>query len=175
MTLAERWGVDAEKALIAALLHDYCKTGPDEELKAFLPEDGPYVPTKDDMKFPQLWHGLVAAETASRDFGVVDQEILDAVAYHSTGTVDFNEIGLTLFVADHLEPTRNFAGVSETRREVLPLPLYDAAFRVAEKKLEYISREGKETHPKTRQMAEWLENHRSLAGNPLRKGVVNST
>ena len=83
--LAERWGADPEKAEIAAWFHDTCR-----------PEGN-------------LEHGPLAAEHLEKDFGVTDQEILNAVRYHTTGHAGATRTEMVLKLADTLEDGRPFA------------------------------------------------------------------
>src|SRR5438128_5203284 len=55
----------------------------------------------------ELDHGPLAAERAARD-GERDQGVLDAVRYHSVGYAGWDEVGRMLYLADYLEPGRNF-------------------------------------------------------------------
>ena len=67
--------------------------------------------------FPQVLHAYVAAEAARVDYGIEDEEILRAIRYHTTGTENMSPVEEVVFLADYLEPMRNFDGVDELRKK----------------------------------------------------------
>ncbi|CAN5185606.1 bis(5'-nucleosyl)-tetraphosphatase (symmetrical) YqeK [soil metagenome] len=156
VALAHFWGVDEEKVLLAALLHDYAKGESKHQLQEQLDRCGDFPASEEDRKHPELWHGLVAAEVAKSEFGIEDSEIRSAVAYHTTGIPDFGDVGICLYVADTLEPTRKYEGVEEKRREILFAPIKDAARATAALKLDLLYRKNHSVHSNTLKMLEWL-------------------
>lgn len=157
VTLASKWGVDVEKTLLAALLHDYAKGENKQILKDQLSKCEDYPPSEEDHGHPELWHGLVAAEVAKREFGINDPEIRQAIAYHTTGIDNYSDVGLVLYVADTLEPTRRFPHVEEKRREIFSLPLREAVHAAARIKLELLQLKHREAHGNTIRMVQWLD------------------
>lgn len=168
LLLAEKAGIPREKVCAAALLHDMCKEIKDGELAEVLRGARRFRPSDEDWHHPNIWHGIAAAESAPELFGLEDVEVLEAVAWHTTGNAPMGRVGLLLYVADYIEPTRNFAGVEALRRELMELPLVQAARSTANRKIEQISRKGKAIHSRTRRMAEWLGNAPNHQGaNPF--------
>ena len=80
----------------AAVLHDAVKDAP----RSFLREIAP-----DAWGLDKLRHGPAAAELARRH-GERDEEVLDAVRYHSVGYARWDRVGRMLYMADYLEPGR---------------------------------------------------------------------
>ncbi|MDX2177748.1 MAG: bis(5'-nucleosyl)-tetraphosphatase (symmetrical) YqeK [Candidatus Sumerlaeia bacterium] len=156
LALGERAGLARDRVCAAALLHDFCKDVDEEDLIEALREARVFRPSAEDWKYPSMWHALAAAECAPGRFGVEDREVLEAVAWHTTGNAPVGKVALALYVADYIEPTRSFPGVEELRRELLSMPLEDAARTAATHKIEQISRKGKALHSRTRRMADWL-------------------
>jgi predicted HD superfamily hydrolase involved in NAD metabolism len=154
--LAAQHGVCTEKVLLAALLHDYCKAEPRQRLEEQLAGANDFPLSVEDREHPAVWHGLAAAEMALQEFGIDDAEIREAVAWHPTGGPGMGPVGLVLFVADFLEPSRDFPGVSERRAQWLGLPLEQAAHAIAREKIAVIERRGHAVHSRTRAMADWL-------------------
>ncbi len=142
--------------MIAALLHDAAKARSPSEQKALMLQSPVFSAGEEDLAHPQIWHGPAAATIASRDHGVTDRDILDAVAFHTTGNPGLGTLGLVLYVADFLEPTRDFPGVAELRQQLLPLPPREAALAVARHKLHHISKRGHKPHGRTVAMEQWL-------------------
>jgi len=112
--LAERWGADVEKARRAALLHDCTKKlGLAEQLA--LAER--YGAALDDLerRAVKLLHAKTGAAIAEADFGE-DSEIVSAIRWHTTGRADMTLLEKIMYLADYIEPTRDFPGVDELRR-----------------------------------------------------------
>ncbi|MCC6547965.1 bis(5'-nucleosyl)-tetraphosphatase (symmetrical) YqeK [Candidatus Sumerlaeota bacterium] len=158
VALACRHGLDAEGVLTAALLHDYAKAEPQERLRELMEQGTDYKPTEEDLRHPAMWHGIAAAHVGRSEYGIDDLRVLEAVAYHTTGNEGLGPIGLALYVADYLEPTRGFNGVEQARREILTLTdLRQAALEVARRKIDKIQRKNQPLHGRTLAMARWLE------------------
>lgn len=112
-SLAEKYGVSVEDAEQAALFHDIAKCMEKETLRQLLRESGA------DQRLlhfhPELWHGPVGAYIAREEFGVTNEDVLNAVRYHTTGRAQMSRLEKVIFVADLLEPGRQFAGVEQLR------------------------------------------------------------
>lgn len=111
--LAEKYRVSVKKARLAGLLHDYAKYMDSSEAKAIIKQE------KMDPRLldynAALWHGPVGAYLVKQDFGITDPEILHAIAYHTTGTTGMSRFDKVIFLADYIEPGRDFEGVEEAR------------------------------------------------------------
>lgn len=103
--LAERYGADRDKAETAALFHDACKNLDIDEMNMLVEEYnvGDYYIDK-----PQLAHSKLAAAILQKDFGVEDEEILNAISYHTTGRPGMSLLEKIIFVADATEPNRTY-------------------------------------------------------------------
>lgn len=112
--LAEKYGVDAEKARLAGILHDIMKdTDPEEQLK-IMREYGIML-TEAQRRNTKLWHALSAAAYVEHVLGLQDQEILDAIACHTGGKSGMTVFDKVLFVADYISADRDYPGVEELR------------------------------------------------------------
>ena len=69
-----------------------------------------------ERESPKLLHGPVAAELARRELGVEDTEVLDAIREHTTGRPGMGPLSLVLYVADKIEPARDYPSVENLRR-----------------------------------------------------------
>ena len=114
--LANIYNEDMEKAEIAAALHDYAKYRDPNELKRWiLREKG--LP-KDLLQYHhELWHGPVGAYLLRVEHDVTTTSILDAITYHTTGRANMTTLDKIIFLADYIEPGRNFPGLEEVRNE----------------------------------------------------------
>ncbi|MDX1973564.1 MAG: bis(5'-nucleosyl)-tetraphosphatase (symmetrical) YqeK [Candidatus Sumerlaeia bacterium] len=156
MVLADRWKIDLETTLVAALLHDLAKCMPLEEQREWLDRIRVVPITPEDYNYKNVWHGKVAAQLAKDLFGITEPEILTSVAYHSTGCIKMPEVGMVLFVADFIEPSRKWDGADVTRTRLFQMNLHEAVTEVANLKLEHLREKGQLPHTQTEEMAHWL-------------------
>ncbi|MBE3596847.1 MAG: bis(5'-nucleosyl)-tetraphosphatase (symmetrical) YqeK [Hydrogenibacillus sp.] len=111
--LSPRVGVDLRQAELAALLHDLCKEWPTDSLSDVLRRHHDTV----WLDFsPLIWHAPAASYVARERYGIEDVAVLEAVYYHSTGRGAMGPLDLVLWVADYIEPGRDFEGVEVARR-----------------------------------------------------------
>ena len=112
--LARRWGGDVEKARRAALLHDCTKKlNLEEQLSV---AERFRVPLDDmERQTLKLLHAKTGAAIAGAVFGT-DEEITEAIRWHTTGRAGMTLLEKIIYLADYIEPTRDFPGVDELRR-----------------------------------------------------------
>ncbi|MGI8316075.1 bis(5'-nucleosyl)-tetraphosphatase (symmetrical) YqeK [Halobacillus mangrovi] len=114
--LAERFGADVWKTEIAAALHDYAKYKPLVEMKRWILEER-RLP-KDLLDYHhELWHGPVGALMLEKEIGLNDEEVKSAIQCHTTGKKHMTVLDKVVFLADYIEPGRDFPGVEEVRNE----------------------------------------------------------
>ena len=112
--LAERYGADVEKAKVAALLHDCTKKLNMEEQLALCEQYGIELDAL-EQKALKLLHAKTGAEIARDVFGV-DDEIYRAIWWHTTGHANMTLLEKIIYLADYMEPTRDFPGVEDLRK-----------------------------------------------------------
>jgi predicted HD superfamily hydrolase involved in NAD metabolism len=113
--LAQQYGADNEKAELAALLHDYCKYWPVDRQAQVLVEYNMAGDLLDNDK--QLWHGPAAACYVRKEFGIEDEEVLDAIRYHTSGREGMTLMDKIVCLADYIEPGRDFPEVDKIRKK----------------------------------------------------------
>ncbi|MCI3923189.1 bis(5'-nucleosyl)-tetraphosphatase (symmetrical) YqeK [Paenibacillus sp. TRM 82003] len=113
--LAERFGADPEKARVAAILHDVAKYWPVDRQSAAIREEGAAAGLDTLPYDKELWHSHAGAYAAKRDFGIEDEDILDAIRYHTSGRVGMTTLDKVVCLADYIEPGRDFPGVDRIR------------------------------------------------------------
>ncbi|PZN12277.1 MAG: phosphohydrolase [Bacillota bacterium] len=113
--LARRYGEDPDRLALAGWLHDLARElGPAELLERA--ERYGWEPDDAERADPLLLHGPVAAAEA-RAVGLTDdEEVLEAVRWHTTARPGLGRVGCLLFLADKIEPGRRYPGVAELRR-----------------------------------------------------------
>ena len=113
LRLAERWRVDISDAREAAILHDITKRlAADENVKIL--EDYGYPAGKVEHAEEKLLHSKSGAVLAKTLFGVSDA-VADAIMWHTTGRAKMSDLEKVIYLADYIEPTREFQGVDTLR------------------------------------------------------------
>lgn len=110
--------VSEEKAEIAALCHDIAKNLTQEEMKDLLIKNN-VILNEDEKNSLQLWHGLLGPYVAKKVLDIEDEEILNAIRWHTTGRVNMTKLEKIIYIADMIEPSRTFEGVEEIREVTL--------------------------------------------------------
>ena len=153
--LAHRWGADEERAAEAAILHDCTK-------KELLPEQlrlcAKYgiIPDELERENGKLLHAKTGAAVARFEFGS-DDEVVEAIRWHTTGRPNMTTLEKVLYMADYMEPTRDFPGVEELRR--LAYEDLDRAMVLGfEMSLEDILSRGETPHKNTLAALQWYQN-----------------
>ena len=114
--LAERFGADVKKAQIAGLLHD-CAKNVDAQRAVTLCEKYGLTPDVVTANEPGLMHQLLGPAHAAAEFCIADEEILNAIACHTTGKPETTMLDKILYLADFIEPNRKaFEGLSTLRK-----------------------------------------------------------
>lgn len=112
--LARLWKADESKAEIAALLHDWAKEYTDADLLKYAKEFN--LPLSEfDTVTPQILHGHVGARMVSERFKIYDFDILSAITYHTLGADNMSLLDKIIFLADMIEPGRDFPEVVRLR------------------------------------------------------------
>ena len=113
VSLAKRWGVDMDDAREAAILHDITKRlSLEENVQIF--QDHGIVPDERELSEEKLLHAKTGAHLAKTLFGI-SEAVFDAIFWHTTGRIGMSELEKIIFLADFIEPERDFPGVDEMR------------------------------------------------------------
>ena len=111
--LAKKWGADESDAARAGLLHDITKAL-DGPLQLTLCDQ--YGMELDDFSraYPKTLHAHTGAMVAERIFGE-NESVVSAIHSHTTGKAGMNILEKIIYVADYMEPNRDFDGVEALR------------------------------------------------------------
>ena len=142
--LARRWGADEIDAARAGILHDVTKAL-DGPLQLTLCQEYGTMLSSFDRKYPRTLHALTGALVAKRVFGE-NEAVVSAIRYHTTGRGNMSLLEKIIYVADYMEPNRDFPGVERLRE--LAFSDIDAALRLGlEMTLEHLKQQGAEVSP----------------------------
>ena len=151
--LARHWGADVTDAARAGILHDITKAI-DGPLQLTL--CGAYGKILNDFsrKYPKTLHALTGSMVAERIFGE-NENVVSAICHHTTGKADMTLLQKIIYVADYMEPNRDFPGVEKLRE--LAFTDMDAALKLGlEMTLEHLRNQGSEVSPESREALAWL-------------------
>ncbi|MBI5625347.1 MAG: bis(5'-nucleosyl)-tetraphosphatase (symmetrical) YqeK [Elusimicrobia bacterium] len=115
--LAERHGLDRQKAALAGLLHDCGRCMTPKQMVARARAWKVLAPRREDLirRAPKLLHSYLSAELSRRRFGVDDPEILSAVRKHTLGGATMSPLDRLLYVADAVSEDRTHPGAAGLR------------------------------------------------------------
>ncbi|MDF2944675.1 MAG: hypothetical protein K0S01_3533 [Herbinix sp.] len=139
--LAIIYEYDTTKACIAGILHDCARNIADEEL---LKECERYhLPVSDiESSCAFLLHGKVGATYAQQKYGVEDEEVIDAIIYHTTGRPAMTLLEKIIFTADYIEPYRKPLPRIDEIRSTAYIELDKAVYMILENTLMYLKNTG---------------------------------
>ena len=150
--LAQIYGADSRNAVVAAVFHDWYRGGEERELNKLI---GVYGLDEYYKGKANLSHGLLAAELMRERYGVADEDLLNAVRYHTTGRAGMSLLEKIMFMADVIEPSRVYEGVDELRR--LAFEDLDAAMiRALRATIDYVRMKGESLDDSTLQAYNFL-------------------
>ncbi|WAM30710.1 bis(5'-nucleosyl)-tetraphosphatase (symmetrical) YqeK [Caldicellulosiruptor naganoensis] len=145
--LAQKFGEDVQKAMIAGLVHDCAKCLEKEELLNYAFKSGIVI---DNIMInqPELLHGPAGSYLAKQLFEIYDSEILNAIAYHTTGRENMTKLEKIIYVADLIEPSRKFKSVEILRKKSFE-DLDKAVIMAMDNTIKYVIEKGGLIHPST--------------------------
>lgn len=111
--LAEKYDVDRDKAFLAGLIHDCAKYNEEAYVRKLNIDISSYKISS--IKDPVL-HSFLGAEVAKKVYNIFDKDILGAIKYHTTGKAAMTKLEKIIFIADAIEPNRNFEGIDKIRK-----------------------------------------------------------
>ena len=113
--LAKKYGADVEKAEIAGILHDITKEAEQEEQFAVIEKAGIEL-TELESSTPKLWHAISGSAYIKVNLGIDDEDIINAVRYHTTGRSGMSLLEKVIFIADFTSAERDYDGVEKMRK-----------------------------------------------------------
>lgn len=150
--LARRWVADEEEAAEAAILHDITKKLNLREQLILCRKYG-IIPDTLEAASEKLLHSKTGAAIARERFGV-SESVYEAIRWHTTGKADMSLLDKIIYMADYIEPNRDFEGV-DTLRELAYSDLDAAMVLGFEMSLADLARFGVPPHPNTLEALDW--------------------
>jgi len=113
--LAQKYGANVEKAELTGLLHDITKEYSKEQHRNVIEK---YNINLDELEKTEkkLWHSITGSYLVKNEI-IDDDEIFNAVRYHTTGRADMSLLEKIIYVADFIEPNRDYDDVEYYRKK----------------------------------------------------------
>ncbi|MBY6035408.1 bis(5'-nucleosyl)-tetraphosphatase (symmetrical) YqeK [Fictibacillus nanhaiensis] len=146
LRLAAQYGADLKKAELAAIFHDYAKFRPKEEMKQVVIDESLPLDLLDFGN--ELLHAPVGSILVKREAGIHDKEILSAIYYHTTGNGRMSQLEKIVFLADYIEPNRQFPGVEEVR-DAAERNLNEACLLAVKNTVQFLMKQNQKIYPLT--------------------------
>lgn len=166
--MAEAFDSDPDQAYLAGLLHDCAKHYTGEELLHLSRMAGLPV-TEAEEKSPFLLHAKLGAYYARERYRVKDEDILNAIRYHTTGRPGMSLLEKIIYAADYVEPGRDEAPHLKQLRRLSRKDIDETVYRIAADTWDYLQKKGRPVDPASeatlnyyRQRHEEREAYRSL-------------
>lgn len=163
--LAPKFGVDTQKARITALLHDCAKNLDEKNGEDFSVICRKYGVTLDECAKNEkaLIHAYLGAAVAWKDYGIEDNEILEAIYYHTTARANMTPLEKLIYIADMTEPGRTIEQAAEIRR-LVDIDIDEALIYAIGCSIKHVIKKGTLIHPDSVHALNYLiENRRAKA------------
>ncbi len=147
MRLAKLYGADLEKAYLAGLLHDITKDFTFEQSVELAEKYGVKLEEIDKVEH-KLVHGHIGAYYVKNELGIDDDEIFEAIYYHTTSKAGMRLLTKIIYIADIIEPNRTYNGV-ETLRALAYSDLDKAVFNGLRNTIIKLTNNGRMLHTET--------------------------
>lgn len=158
--LAMRYGEDIRKAELAGLLHD-CAKCLDNEKKIHICKKNDISISDAEQRNPFLLHAKVGGHLAKTKYKIDDEDIINAILYHTTGRPGMSLLEKIVYIADYIEPGRDHAPNLDEVRSLSFQDLDEALLRILEDILVHLKESSKEIDPMTQMTYEFYKRKQS--------------
>ena len=159
--LAPRFGVDVEKAKLTALLHDCAKNLDEATGENFFVLCQKYGVKLDECAKNEsaLVHAFLGAAVAYKEYGIEDNEILEAIYYHTTARANMTPLEKLIYIADMTESGRTIEQAKEIRR-LVEEDIDEALIYAIGCSIKHVIKKGTLIHPDSVHALNYLIEHR---------------
>lgn len=147
--LARAYGVDERKARLAGLLHDWDKDYSDKEIAERACALGVVAHPVVLESMPRLLHGPTAAIELAREFPAIDDDVLQAIARHTSAEVGMSDLDMIVYTADAIEPLRPFDGMAVVRDSIGKVGLEELFLATFQHVIAFLVEKKRRMHPDT--------------------------
>lgn len=160
MILSRQYNASLKNTYIAALLHDCGRLKEDNKIFEKMKYYGIILDNETSGNL-NLLHSILGRYIASEEFGICDSEVLNAIRFHTTGRRQMTDIEKIIYIADAIEPDREYEGV-EIVREVVKRDLNGALLISMQQTVEFLKKKNVSINKNTIEAIEWLKNNNEI-------------
>lgn len=117
LQLAEQLNVEIKKVIKAALLHDIAKSKNEKELETIL-KNSKWKLDKLEAELVPVLHAPAGAVIAEKEYNIIDEDVLEAIRYHTLGHPEMGITAQIIYAADFISEDRSFDGLDKIRAEI---------------------------------------------------------
>lgn len=161
LDLAMEFDADLDDAFVAGLCHDIAKQMPEKDMLALV-KKSPFKDDKDLLETQALWHaaaGAVYLKKLQNEYPEFNNAVIEACQWHTLGTADMKKLSKIIFLADMIEPNRDYDEVAEIKIATYENLNFGMATALS-KTLEYFKVGGQFIHPKAYEAYEFYKIHK---------------
>lgn len=157
--LAMKYEYPLERAELAGLMHDCAKCYDDETIIKHCEKH--HIPISDaERNAPAVLHAKYGAWLARERYHIQDQDILDAIACHTTGKPNMQKLDKILYIADYIEARRDKASNLAAMRKLAFEDLDTALYEIMKGTLDYLAQKKSSVDPMTQEAFDYYHNLR---------------
>lgn len=161
--LAEKYGIDTEKAYVAGILHDIMKEETPEIQRLEIEADGTLMtPLEEHNK--NVYHQMSGAAFVKNHLNIDDEDIIGGIRYHTTGRAEMSVFEMIIYLADFTSADRSYPDVEEMRRQtdnsLLDGMLYSLRHTIID-----LADKNRQIHPDTLHCFNWVLDEKN--NNPI--------
>ncbi len=152
--LAEKYGADKEKAYVAGILHDVMKEEDLDVQREYVKKNGEIM-TPLELKSKSVYHQMSGSAYAKIELHIDDEDILNAIRYHTTGRRNMSLLEKVIYTADFISAERNYPDV-DVMREKAQVSLDDAMLYSLKYTINNLTSKTAVIHPNTLECYNWI-------------------
>jgi len=160
--LAKIYNADENKAYLSGLVHD-CAKNMEEYYMLNNKVNSDIIFDTEEKNNPKIQHGPIGSVVCKNIYGIVDDEILSGVRYHTTAKENMSMIEKILFISDKIEPNRKYDTVEELRK-LADYNIDEAIIKFLNDSFDYLEKKSERIHPLSIRARDYLVNMRWFNG-----------
>lgn len=146
--LSEIYEYDKKKAYLAGILHDCAKYLNEEEVNYFVDKYNIELDEYEKNNIA-LSHSIIGSVIAKKEFETQDEEVIEAIRYHTTGKQNMSKLEKIIYMADLIEDNREYPGVEELRQLAYNKQMDEALLKSFDNTIKLVIERKQTIHPRT--------------------------
>lgn len=169
--LARAYGVDERKARLAGLLHDWDKDYSDAEVRVRAQDLGVRAHPVVLESMPRLLHGPTASIDLAHEYPEIGDDVLQAIARHTSAEVGMTDLDMIVYTADAIEPLRPFDSMAAVRDRIGEASLEELFLATFQHVIAFLVEKKRRMHPDTVKVWNYyVERSRDVRDRPQHAG-----